>query len=160
MKAIATCIKNLEFVTQKEIKEILKLNSNIIYPGRVEFEVKEEDLAKLIYYSRSTFKAYSLIDLIEFNSKEEILEKIKKLNFSYLKDTFVVRCERSGNHNFSSLNIEKEAGAIILNKTNLKVDLENATTTIIIDIINNMCFIGIDFTGIKLSKRDYRIKLL
>ena len=32
MKAIATCIKNLEFVTQKEIKEILKLNSNIIYP--------------------------------------------------------------------------------------------------------------------------------
>ena len=160
MKAIATCIKNLEFVTQKEIKEILKLNSNIIYPGRVEFEVKEEDLAKLIYYSRSTFKAYSLIDLIEFNSKEEILEKIKKLNFSYLKDTFVVRCERSGNPNFSSLNIEKEAGAIILNKTNLKVDLENATTTIIIDIINNMCFIGIDFTGIKLSKRDYRIKLL
>jgi len=160
MQAIAMCINNLEFITQNEIKEILKISSDIVYSSRVMFNVKtDKDLAKFIYYSRSIIKAYLLIEKLEFKSSDEIMEKIKKLNFPYMKDTFVVRCERKGTHDFSSNDIEREAGEIIFSKSKLKVSLDDATTTIIIDIIDNICFIGIDFTGIPLTKREYRIKL-
>lgn len=160
MKAIASCIPNLEFITQEEIKEILDSKSEITYPGRVEFEIKRyEDLAKFIYHSRSIIKAYLLIEKINFNTKEDIIKEISKIEFPLLKETFVVRCERSGNHNFNSIEIEKEAGEIIYKNAKIKVDLKNPDTTIIIDLIYNNCFIGIDFTGIKLSKREYRVRL-
>ena len=100
-----------------------------------------------------------LLDNIEFKEKDEIIDKIKTIKFPYLKDSFVVRCERKGNHDFSSNDIEREAGEIIFKKFNIKVDLHNPAATIIIDIIDNQCFIGIDFTGISLNKREYRIRV-
>ncbi len=160
MKAIAACIKGLEFIAEKELKEIIKVSSEVIYPSKLLFNIKtEKDLAKFVYYSRSILKAYLLLENLDFKSKEEIIKIIEKVKFPYLKESFVVRCERSGNHDFSSQDIEKEAGAVIFKNSKVKVDLDNAETTIIVDIIDNKCFIGIDFTGIKLSKRDYRIKL-
>lgn len=158
MKAISTCIEGLEEVTILEIKEILKLKSEIIIPSKVLFEPKtEKDLAKFIYKSRSITYCYLLLDYFKFNDKEEILEKIKKLKFK-LKESFVVRCNRQGSHDFISNELEKEAGAMIYENTKVRVDLKEAVTTVIIDIINNNCFIGIDYTGYKLSKRDYKIK--
>ncbi len=160
MKAITACIKGLEFVCIQEIKEILKTNAETIFPSRVLFNVKnEKELAQFIYYSRSTIKSYLILERIEFSTKEEIINKIQQIKFPYLKNSFVVRCERIGNHDFSSQDIEKEAGEIIYTKTKIKVDLEDPETTILIDIIDNNCLIGIDLTGIKLSKRDYRVKL-
>ena len=54
MKAIAKCINNLEFVTQLEIKEILKINSETVCTSRVSFNIKSEKyLAEFIYNSRS-----------------------------------------------------------------------------------------------------------
>lgn len=160
MEAIAVGIENLEFITQLELKEILKVKSEISYPSRILFKVKDEkELAEFIYKSRSIRKAYLLLKFLKFESMPEIISSLKKIDFPYLEESFVVRCERNGSHNFSSNDIEKEAGEIIHNKYKVKVDLKNAKTTIIIDIINNQCYIGIDFTGESLSKRNYRIKL-
>ena len=158
MKAIATCIEGLEDVTILEIKEILKLKSNKFIPSKVLFEPKsEKDLAAFIYNTRSSVYVYLLLNNFIFNQKEDIINNIKKLSFN-LKESFVVRCNRQGSHDFNSNDIEREAGAVIYDKTKIKVDLKNAFTTVIVDIIENNCFIGIDYTGIKLSKREYKIK--
>src|SRR3989338_8621241 len=99
MKALAVTLEGLENITQLDIKEILKLKSEVIYKGCISFNVKaEKDLAEFIYRSRSIVRAFLLLKHFTFN------------------------------------------------------DID--------DILDNICFIGIDFTGIKLSKREYRIKLL
>ena len=65
MKAIAICIEGLEEITILEIKEILKIKSDIIMPSRVIFEVKkEEDIAEFAYKTRSATKVYFLVDNI------------------------------------------------------------------------------------------------
>lgn len=160
MEAIATCIEGLEEIAQLEIKEILKQKSTIVIPSRIKFNFKEDkDLANFTYNTRSIIKAYKLIESFQFKDLEELLDKVKKIKFPKIKSPFVVRCERIGNHNFNSIDIEKEVGDILNKNNKLKVDLKNPTTIVLIDIVNDNCFIGIDFTDIKLSKRYYRIRL-
>ncbi len=161
MEVIAACIPGLEEITQLEIKEILKKKSKAIIPSRVSFNLKDDkDLAYFIYSSRSIIKAYKLIKHFKFTDLDSILNEAKKVKFPKIKEPFAVKCERKGKHNFNSADIEKEIGDIINKDGKLKVDLSNPNTTIIVDIINNDCFLGIDYTGIKLSKRNYKVRLL
>lgn len=159
MKAIAICIPGLEEITKIEIKELLKSKSEVIIPSRVSFDIKnEEDLAIFVYWSRSITKAYLLFDNFKFKSIEDITKKVEAIKFTNLNDSFAVRCIRSGEHDFSSSEVEKAVGEVIFHKYKNKVDLEDPSTTVLIDISDNNCFIGIDFCGDKLSKRSYRIK--
>ncbi len=158
MKAIASCIEGFEDITILEIKEILKIKANKIIPSRIEFSPKSDsDIAKFIYNTRSSINVYLLLLKLTFKSKEDIIKNIKEINFN-IRESFVVRCKREGSHDFVSNDIEREIGAIINNKTKVKVDLNDPFTTIFIDIIDDNCFVGIDYTGIKLSKREYKIK--
>lgn len=160
-EAIATCLEGLEEITQLEIKEILKAKSEVIIPSRVKFKVRNEnELTNFICNTRSSIKVYKLIDKIEFSTLEDLIIKAKKIKFPNIKGPFAVKCDRSGEHNFNSIDIEKEFGNITNKEGKLKVDLKNPTTIVIVDIINDHCLIGVDYTGIKLSKRDYRIKLI
>ncbi|MEK6947620.1 MAG: THUMP domain-containing protein [Nanoarchaeota archaeon] len=161
MKALAVTLEGLESITQLEIKEILKLKSEVLYKGHISFNVKsEKDLAEFIYRSRSIIRAFLLLDNFNFIDIDDILKNIKDLDFPYLDDTFVVRCERQGSHAFNSQDIERSVGEFIAKKFDISADLDDAKTTIFLDISDDMCFIGIDFCGIKLSKREYRVKLL
>ena len=147
MEAIATCIEGLESITQLEIKEILKQKSEIVIPSRIKFKVKDEkDLANFIYNTRSSIKVYKFIDSFTFESLNDLLDKIKKVKFPNITSPFVVRSERIGEHDFKSLDIEKEVGDIINDHGDLRVDLKNPTTIVLIDIINNNCFVGIYYT--------------
>ncbi len=161
MEVIATCIEGLEAITQLEIKELIKQKSEITIPSRIKFVVKtDQDLVNFIYNTRSFLKVYKLISHFQFSNLEDIISKAKKVKFPKILSPFVVRCERSGGHDFNSLDIEKEIGDIINKNGKLKVDLKNPITIIIVDIVNDHCFLGIDYTGTKLSKRQYRIKLI
>ncbi len=162
MDAVAECIEGLEETTQLEIKEILKVSSEKILAGRVKFKARNiKLLKKFICSTRSSVKVYELIEKLEFSDIKDLEEKIKNVKFPKIKPPFVVRCERSGEHDFNSIDIEKLAGEIIVSKNkNLKVDLKNPKTIVIIDIIKNICFVGIDYTKIRLTKRDYRIRLI
>ncbi len=161
VKAIVSCIEGLEEVTQLELKEILNVKSEIAIPSRVLFEAKkEEDLAKFVVFSRSIIKGYLLFDNFIFKDLDEILNKTKSIEFAHLNGTFVVRCDRSGIHDFGSQDIERSIGGIITDRYKIKANLENPDATIFIDIIENNCFIGLDFCGEKLSKRNYRVRTI
>lgn len=161
MKGLAITLRGIEDIAINEIKEILKIKAEKITDGRIVFDIKKEgELAKLIYLSRSIIKVLLLYDYFEFKTKEEIYSRIKKIKFGFLKDSFAVKCSRTGEHVFSSQELEPEIGSIILEQKKLKVDLTNPTTTVYLDIIGNMCFVGIDFSGELLSKRDYKVKTL
>ena len=155
MQFIACTLIGLENIAISEIKEILNIESKTLTLSRVEFEEELNNIPKLIYNIRSASKIYQKIAHFKFKNKNEILNQM----IPKLKPPFVVRCQRKGTHDFSSLDIEKELGEKIFESQKAKVDLKNPKTTIIVDILNDECIIGIDLTGISLTKRDYRLRV-
>ena len=152
MKAISTTIQGLEEVTIKEIKEILKVKAKVLTLTKVEFATEETD--KFNNLTRSSLNTYQLIDKLKFKNIEDIENKIKKINID-IKDSFVVRCHRVGNHKFNSLDIERRIGEIIYKKYKKRVEFENPETIVYIDILNNYCFIGLNPSTFK---RNYKLR--
>ncbi len=153
MQIVVSTFNNIEFVTIKEIKELLNLKAKKLIPARVTFSTNNyNNILKL----RSIDICYNLLTKFKFKNKQDILKKVNQLDYSFIKKDFVIRCSRLGNHDFSSKDLEKEIGGIVFSK-HYKVNLESSTI-IFIDIINNNCLIGV-LIAKNLSKRPYRIRL-
>ena len=171
MKAIAITHKGVEDIAALEVKELIKVSSEV-KETVVLFEPKKKiDLCRLAYKTQSIIKVIYLFDEFkiqaDFNEILKIIEKrIKKINFDKLLDkgkSFKVLCKHLTNDDFSSQDIEKETGAFIIDnikerkKYNQKVDLEDPDLIFYVYIFNEKCYLGIDFCGFDLSKRDYKV---
>ena len=143
MKYIAVCLKGLEEITEKETK------GKKILESRIQFSAKPKNF-------KSAIKVYKLLNQFKFKEKEEILNNFKTLKIK-IKNRFKVECNRKGQHNFKSVDIEKLIG-IHLQKQNYKLDFKTPETIILIDILDNNCLIGL-LEKDNLQKRNYRIKL-
>ncbi len=153
MKYIAICIPNTEKIVITEIKELLKVKAKKVLLGRIEFSTDKIDSLKNI---QSVNTIYELIASFKFKKEQDIYTKIKKVDFSFIEDPFVVRCNREGNHKFTSLEIERSIGEIVY-KQKHKVNLNEPKTTIYADILDDNLFIGkLIFNN--LSKRKYKIR--
>ena len=171
MEAIAITHKGIEDIAALEVKELIKADSKI-NETVVLFEPKNMiDLCKLAYKAQSIIKVVYLFDEFkiqtDFNEILKTIEKrIKKINLDKWLDkdnSFKILCRHLTNNNFSSQDMEKEAGAFIIGNIkqkkayNQKVDLENPDLIFYIYIFNKRCYLGIDFCGFDLSKRDYKV---
>jgi len=152
---IALTINGLEDISINEIKEILKVPVKKVVLERILFKTK--DIQKLISKTHSLNTVYQLINYFKFKNKNEILNKVKDINFDFIKKDFLVRCKRVGEHKFDSMEIEKSIGEIIFHQDH-KVNMENPEILIYIDIIDNLCFIGVLIKK-DLCKRDYRVRI-
>ena len=92
--------------------------------------------------------------IVSFSAALEIktdLEKIKTLSLNlakkYIKksDYFAVECRRTGNHNFSSQDVERQVGAEIVKKIGCKVDLTKPEKILGIDIRGDKTYIFSDY---------------
>ena len=153
MKYIAKTIQGTEEATIQEVKEILNKKAKKILKKRVLFETDSID--KFIEKTRTSLEVYELIKKINFKDDKGLLDKIGGIRFSIKKD-FVVRCSRTGKHNFKAMDIEKFAGEIIHNQDN-KVNL-NSGEIIYLDIEDKTCFIG-KLLAKDLCKRNYRLHI-
>lgn len=160
MKALAITHTGIEDITASEISELIKAKTEI-KESCVIFEPKKiEDLALLCYKSHSIKKILYLFDYFKLNSIKDIkisvqknIQKIKK--FIKSNKTFAVRCLKLENEDMiaEELCIET-ADALELSS---KVDLNNPDYTFFIYLYKDECYLGIDFSGVDLDKRDYRI---
>ncbi|MEM3615061.1 MAG: tRNA uracil 4-sulfurtransferase ThiI [Candidatus Methanomethylicia archaeon] len=65
-------------------------------------------------------------------------------------NTFAVRVRRSGQHDFTSKDLENKLGSIIKEKTGLKVSLGNPERTLYVEVRNNECYIYYDkYNGLR-----------
>lgn len=69
---------------------------------------------------------------------EKTIQLAKKFN---KKDTFAIRVKRQGNHSFSSKEMEKKLGALVVEKFGNRVNLSNPGKTIFAEIRENDCYI-------------------
>ena len=160
MNLLISTLANLEDIASKELKHVVKKNLSVIHPSLLLIEKATlTDLYNIAYYSRSINKVVILLKHFTFSSLDDILKEISKINFQpYLKEKFSVSCKRKGNHSFNSQPIIQSTVKIISNKYNIPADYKNPNSIIDINILDNKCFISIDFIGIELSKRYYKVK--
>lgn len=143
MDFIAICLRGLEEIAGSESK------GKKILPGRVKFKGKVKDL-------RSVNTIYKFFKQFKFKNQEDILKEFQKLKFK-IKKKFKVDCNREGNHNFKSVEIEKLIG-IYLQKKNYVLDFKEPETVIFVDIVDDNCIFGL-LEKENLQKRNYRVKL-
>ena len=107
--------------------------------------------------------------LCEFNHKDifkDFEKNIKKIDFKdwLSKNTqFRVKCIKNYDNEVSTPEIEKKFGEIIIchiqkkHSYKQKVDLDNPEIILFVYLTKNKCYVGIDFAGLDLSKRSYKI---
>ncbi len=156
MKGICIGYKGTEEVMQKEVEEIIGRKSNV-EDSAVVFETdNEKDFAKLIYLGQSFLSVMQFLysgSVTEFDDVAKI-----KFDYSLLKGRkFKVLCTRHGDHNFSSVDAAEKLGETIFEATNSKADMKNPEVLVHIFIIKEKCYVGIDYAGIELDTRDYKV---
>jgi len=141
---IAKAITGLEEISAEE------LDGNVILPQTISFKRLKKD-------PRTVDAIYILVKQFAFSSMDDIISSIKNVAKSFNKKTiYDISCSRKGDHQFKSVDVAKEAG-ILLRKEGYRIDYKNPKKTIIIDIIDQNCLIGL-LVKDNICKRSYRIK--
>ncbi|MBM3199504.1 methyltransferase [Candidatus Woesearchaeota archaeon] len=153
MKIVCTTLKGLEPVTSEELKQLTKSKPEVISDGRLLLQSKN---LKSLENARTISTIYEYVAHFSFKTEQELYDKVKKLKIP-VKGSFVVRCCREGTHDFKSKNVEVSVGEIIFEQGH-KVDLEKPNTTIYVEVVNDVCILGILYKK-DLQKRSYKVRL-
>jgi 23S rRNA G2445 N2-methylase RlmL len=157
--------RGIEDISKAEALEILGENVLETKCGETVVECslrKKEDFLKLVYNGRSFARVLVLLDSFSFNDDffERMETSILKIDFGAIiseEDTFRVSCERSGEQEFSSEEVSQLAGERIVANFKRKVSLNEPKVVVYVYIQKNRCYVGIDVSGIELSKRSYNL---
>lgn len=161
MKGLAITNIGIEDITSSEIKGITN-KKTIKGNGVVIFEAEKfEDFFRLCYKAQSARKVLLLLGEFKIKNLDDIRKQIQKTSLKEWigKDTtFAARCI-CRDSDFSSQEIEPEIGGFIFDALDFKpkVDLTNPDITFFAFIDREDCYLGIDFSGNDLGKREYRI---
>jgi len=106
-----------------------------------------------------------MLHLATFRIAGELQEAEKQLETAISKmdlgewfgSTFKVFVDRFGDQGYKGQDIATIAGEMLVEKTLAKVSLSDPFTTFLIIIVEDKCHIGIDFSGLDLSKRKFRV---
>ncbi len=161
MKAFGIVNIGTEKVAALEVKELIGSKAQTA-KGIVIFEFKEYgDLVRLCYLTQSMLKVCIFLSDAKIKDVGSVEKQAAKLDLKeWLKGrTFRVRSAILLNDSLQSIDVEPAAGKGIIEKSKapLKVDLENPDLQVFVYIMENNSYIGIDFSGGNLSKRDYNL---
>jgi 23S rRNA G2445 N2-methylase RlmL len=172
MKAVLTTNKGAEEIASLEAFELVKADTVEKTETVAVIKIKSLiDLCSLCYKAQAINRAFLLIS--EFKVEQDIEVTLKNLKKSIEKEDFKdwlskdksikVECERNGEHGFHSVDIEIEAGKIICDlakqkyRYTQKTDFDFPDVRFFIYIYDDKGYFGVDFSGIELSKRQYKI---
>ena len=169
VEAVAIAHKGFETVCESEIVELIKAKKCVVGDTTVLFEAKDtKEIAELCYKAQSVSRIILVISKFEHNGKKgnEFLELLKdSINAAdfgaWLKDrTFRVNCEHTIELEATSVDIAEQAGEYIIDKTKAKAKMNDPDIIVFVYVNDKTCFVGIDFSGFDLSKRDYKIYVM
>lgn len=160
MKSLIITYKGFEQECSGEVLNLLKADVEIA-DSVVIAEVKsEKEICMLTYALHSAIKVLELFDKFQFKNISEIESWIEKLDLKkYLtkNKSFVVRCLRVGDHDFQANDVERAVGAVIHEKYKNPVKLDDPDYIFYLYLIGSAVYFGLDYSGIDLSKREYKI---
>jgi 23S rRNA G2445 N2-methylase RlmL len=164
MKGIGICLRGMEEIAALEVKELLGAIS-VIESTVVTFDINsQEELAKVCYRSQSLTKA--LLLLCRTTIALELDPALTSLRAALLTSeislwlkgrTFKVHAYREGNHNFTGQDLAVGLGEVLIDLTQSAVSITKPDVIVYVYVNSTVAYIGIDFAGFDLSKRDYRV---
>jgi len=156
MKFLVTCDPGLEDIAEREIKQAdknAKVERFFNFQGKLLVDSKAEKLIKLhsLHHVIKLLKTFYLKEA----SLEEIKKVLKKIEIPQMKDVekFRVTSQRFGEHGFTSIDMQRIAGEVFLEKYKKKVDLENYDLNIRFDLVGRFGYVGLQLTDESLYKR-------
>ncbi len=164
----ATTDVGIEDIVAKEISQILGISDESIEvaTGRVYFKAPLDSTIELNFRSRTINKLYLLLARAEVSNLDEIYRVVKSIDFTeYIskEQSFAIRAERFGEHDFTSLDIARVAGKAVIDSYlevhnhRLKVNLDNPDIEIYCMLRDRSFIVGINTSGPSLHKRNYRV---
>ncbi len=170
MQALAICPKGIEDIAAREVKEIIA-SQPVMGEGCILFDISTLlDLCKLSYVAQSLEKVMLHIAKVPFEDKENGLKGIKEAiqKFPFKEwlgkaTSFRISCQSLSERNLSLDELSAELGSIVRDvvkekqKFIPKVDLDRPDVIFFAFFSGDSCYLGIDFTGRDLHKREYKI---
>ncbi|MCX8204594.1 MAG: tRNA (guanine(6)-N2)-methyltransferase [Candidatus Nezhaarchaeota archaeon] len=164
MLFFATTNRGLEDVAVRELREMsVEARAEI---GKVVFQAELKDAIKLNLSSRTLHRIVLSLLRSEVEGLEDTYREVSSIDFTGLIDrnqSFAVRAERVGEHNFTSIDLASKVGQAIIDSYRqacghrLRVDLKNPDVVIICILKGRELTVGIDLTGGSLHMRNYRV---
>jgi putative N6-adenine-specific DNA methylase len=154
MKAFAYTTKGIEAQAAHEIKEAG--GTPVVKEQMVVFDCELKDLFSYYYTAQAVNRIGLLLGSFTFTDSEGLLANAQKIDYSseHLQTTFVVRTVKEDS-DINRMELEQELGQYIEKNTKATPDFKKADVTVLVCIVGKQCYIGIDFVGIDLSKRQY-----
>jgi len=159
---LITCDPGLEDIAEIEIKENFpnaKVSKFFNFQGKLLVEI-DGNYEKL-------FTLHSIHHIIKLKKEfylekptiEEIRKALEKIDIEEMEnaETFRVTSQRYGNHEFTSIDMQKIGGEVFLEKYKKKVSLKNFDLNIRFDLIGNFGYVGIQLTKVSLYKRFKKV---
>ncbi|MFW5991140.1 MAG: methyltransferase [Candidatus Nanoarchaeia archaeon] len=160
MKCLGICPEGFEEAAKLEVNEITGKPVEG-HKACVSFETESyEEIARVCYSTQSLYKVLLMFNEFEYQDLEkELKEHIDKTEFGSWFDN---RKFRANVFHFEDLDIggmelAALAGEYVIDKTGAKADMENWDVIFLVFVHKGKCYFGIDFAGLNLSKRDYKI---
>lgn len=159
MKCLGVCAEGFEKAASAEIHEITGKECTE-EKAAVKFEADSyKEIAEVTYRTQTLQKVMLVLGEFSFDDiTSKLKEEVDRADFGdWLKGTFRVNVYHNEELEMRGMDLAAEAGEYIIDKTNAKARMENPDVIVLVYVINDKCYFGIDFAGINLSKRDYKI---
>ncbi|MEM3629281.1 MAG: tRNA (guanine(6)-N2)-methyltransferase, partial [Candidatus Bathyarchaeia archaeon] len=165
LRFFATTVIGLEDIAAEEVEKLLdkKAKEDI---GRIVFEGGITDVYLLNLKARTINKLFIQLCHSKFENLEDIYKLAKNLDYMWIinpEQTFAVRTQRIGLHNFTSIDVSRVVGQAIIDSytgtanKRLKVNLDAPDVEVYCLVRDNEFLMGINTTGESLHKRHYRV---
>ena len=165
VKFYATTNRGLEDVAAREVEELLGVEAHAGV-GRVVFEAELRDGVKLNLASRTLHRVVLVLRECRVKGLDDVYEEACSIDFTGLIErgqSFAVRAERVGVHDFTSLDLAAKVGQAVIDSYmrscghRLKVDLKDPDVVVQCLLRGEELTIGLDLTGPSLHMRNYRV---
>ena len=165
LRFFATTVIGLEDVASKEVESLTGARAELDV-GRIAFEGSLEDVYRLNLKASTINKVFIELCRSTFEGLNDIYRLAKSLDYTWILDaqqTFAIRSERIGVHNFTSMDVSRVAGQAVIDSfanatgKRLKVNLDEPDVEIYCLVRNSDFIMGVNTTGVSLHKRGYRV---
>lgn len=168
MRLILKTVPGLEDLLGSEVAGIAKGQAErVINRGVLLAEAREERLVPLIDQSRFLTSASVLLGQGTVDgSLESVLRAAGEIDWARVipaGSTLAVRTERVGKHEFTSIDVNRAVGEVILRKAregglSVNVHLNAPNVVVTVDVINDSAFFGLRVAGEEsLHRKWYRV---
>jgi len=164
---LVTCDTGFENILAEELGELAAIGLRGISSGRIFVEVyRYEDLAN-VFRSRIANNIYILVQVEEnVVHLDDIYRFVKSIDFAKFIEpwqTFAIRPERIGKHDFTSIDIGRVAGQAVIDSYlesrghRLKVNLDNPDVEIYVELNVDRLIVAVSLTRSSLHLRGYKL---